>query len=286
MRVLVTGGTGVIGRYVVEEFVRAGHQVTNVGRSAGAKLPCRHLRGDLTDAGEVYQALAMSRAEAVVHMAAWSNWGIVPHTRTYSDNVQGTFNLLQACADLQVRPVVIASSAQVYGFERFPPVYVPVDEAHPLRPLNPYALAKIANEQAAEYFVANYGMCVLSFRIMAVRAPAQLRPEIEQLARSPETGTFLLWTRGDARDCARACRLAVETPNIAPGAYNITGSIVLTETPDELVRRYFGDRTEIRGSLLEHNSILSCAKAEKAFNYRPIYRWSLTESFPEVDGAA
>jgi hypothetical protein len=77
----------------------------------------------------------------------------------------------------------------------------------------------------------------------------------------------------------------MEAPTVAPGAYNITGSTVLTETADELVRRYFGDRTEIRGSLPAHDSLLSCAKAERAFNYRPMYRWSLTESFPEVDDA-
>ncbi len=286
MRVLVTGGTGVIGQYVIQEFAQAGHEVTSIGRSTGAGLSCRHLRADLINAGDVYEALAMSKAEAVVHMGAWSNWGIVSHTRTYADNVQGTFNLFQACADLGVRRIISASSAQVYGFERHPPLYVPVDEEHPLRPLNPYSLAKIANERAAEYFIANHGLTILSFRIMAARTPARLPAEIAQLAQRPETGTFLLWTRHDARDCARACRLAMETADVPPGSYNITGSIVLPETADELARRYFGDRTEIRGSLPEHDSLLSCAKAEKAFNYRPVYRWSLTESFPEEDGAA
>lgn len=281
MRVLVSGGTGVIGRYVVQELSEAGHEVANLSRSAGTALPCRHLRGDLTNAGDVYEALAMSKAEAVVHMGAWSNWGIVPHTRTYGDNVQGTYNLFQACADLGVRRIVSASSAQVYGFEKVPPLYVPVDEAHPLRPLNPYALSKIANERAAEYFVANYGMTILSFRIMATRAPAQIAPEIAHLAKHPETGTFLLWTRGDARDCARACRLAIEREEVASGVYNITGGVVLSDASMELVRRYFGDRTEMRGALADHESPLSCAKAEAAFGYRPMYLWSETRAFPE-----
>jgi nucleoside-diphosphate-sugar epimerase len=261
MNILVTGGTGVIGRYVVGELVRAGHEVTNIGRSAGGNLPCRHLRADLTNAGDVYEALAMSKAEAVVHMGAWSNWGIVPHTQTYGDNVTGTFNLFQACADLGIRRFISASSAQVYGFEKYAPLYVPVDEAHPLRPLNPYALAKIANERAAEYFVAN--------------------SEIAQLAKHPETGTFLLWTRGDARDCARACRLALERETVASGPYNITGGVVLSDTAEALVRRYFGDRTEIRSTLHDHESPLSCAKAEAAFGYRPQYLWSETRTFPE-----
>jgi nucleoside-diphosphate-sugar epimerase len=223
----------------------------------------------------------MSKAEAVVHMGAWSNWGIVPHTRTYGDNVQGTFNLFQACADIGVKRIISASSAQVYGFERFPPAYAPVDEEHPLRPLNPYALAKIANERAAEYFVANSGMTILSFRIMATRAPSQISSEIAHLAKHPETGTFLLWTRGDARDCARACRLAVEKGEVASGPYNITGGVVLSESGEQLVRRYFGDRTEVRAPLMGRESPLSCAKAEAAFGYRPTYLWSETQSYPE-----
>lgn len=283
MKVLVTGGTGVIGRYVVHEFVRAGHEVTNIGRSVGGGLPCRHLRADLVDAGDVYEALALSKAEAVVHMGAWANWGIVPHTRTYGDNVQGTFNLFQACADLGVKRIVSASSAQVYGFEQHPPQYVPVDENHPVRPLNPYALAKIANERAGEYFVANHEMTILSFRIMAVRAPAQIAPEIAEIATHPETGTFLLWTRGDARDCARACRLATEKRDVASGPYNITGGVVLSDTSTELVRRHFGDRTEMRAPLRDHESPLSCAKAEAAFGYRPIYLWSETRAYPEEE---
>jgi nucleoside-diphosphate-sugar epimerase len=271
----------VIGRYVVRELVRAGHEVTNIGRSASGNLPCRHLRADLTNAGDVYEALAMAKAEAVVHLAAWANWGIVTHTRTYGDNVQGTFNLFQACADLGIRRIISASSAQVYGFEKYAPLYVPVDEVHPLRPLNPYALAKIANERAAEYFVANSEMTILSFRIMATRAPDQIAPEIAQLVKHPETGTFLLWTRGDARDCARACRLALERETVASGPYNITGGVVLSDTADTLVRRYFGARTEIRSALHDHESPLSCAKAEAAFGYRPQYLWSEARTFPE-----
>lgn len=281
MNILVTGGTGVIGRYVVQDLVRAGHEVTNIGRSGAASLPCRHIRADLTNAGDVYESVAMSKAEAVVHMGAWANWGIVPHTRTYGDNVTGTFNLFQACADMGVRRIIAASSAQVYGFERHPPQYVPVDEAHPLRPLNPYAAAKIANEQAADYFVANYGLTICSFRIMAARLPARLPAEIAQLAERPETGMFLLWTRHDARDCARACRLAVEAAEVPSGPYNITGTIVLEDSAGELVRRYFGDRTEIRGPLHDASSPLSCAKAEQAFGYRPLYPWSVRTPFPD-----
>ena len=125
MQILVTGASGRIGRYVVQELANAGHSVTGVDISAPEAGMSRFLRVDLTDAGEVYQALAAAEAEAVVHLGAWANAGIVPDTRTYGDNVRGTFNVFQACVDLGIQRVVSASSAQVYGFAKEQPVYVP-----------------------------------------------------------------------------------------------------------------------------------------------------------------
>lgn len=284
MKVLVTGGSGRIGRYVVRELVEAGHTVTNADVVRPQGEPGRFLRVDLTQAGEVYQALASSAAEAVVHLAAWPNAGIVPDSRTYGDNVQGTFNVFQACADLGIMRVVSASSAQVYGFARLPPQYVPVGEDHPLRPLNCYALSKMAGERAADYFVTNFGLTVLSFRFMGVRPPALIGPEIERMVAHPAGGSRLLWTRTDARDAARACRLAIEEPDVPSGPYNITAAqVVLADKSAELVQRFFGAATEVRSGLLGHVSPLSCARAEAAFGYRPRFTWSETRSYPEKD---
>lgn len=279
MQILVTGASGRIGRYVVKELSSAGHNVTSVDISPPDEgdIP-RFLRVDLTDAGEVYQALAAAKAAAVVHMGAWANAGVVPDTRTYGDNVQGTFNLFQACADLGIQRIVSASSAQVYGFAKAPPVYVPVDEAHPLRPANCYALSKVVGEQAADYFVDRFGMTILSFRLMGIRTPAQLNTEMDQLGEDPSSGISLLWTRTDARDAAVACRLAVETEAVASGPYNITGSRVLLSQPTAaLVERYFGDKTEVRDALPGHISPMGCAKAEAAFGYQPQFVWSMSQ---------
>ena len=147
---------------------------------------------------------------------------------------------------------------------------MPVDEAHPLRPVNCYALSKMAGEQAASYFVHNYGLTILSFRFMGVRAPMKIEAEIAQMAQRPESGGWLLWTRTDARDAARACRLAVEAPTVESGAYNITGAeVVLDEESETLVRRYFGEKTQIQAGLAGRISPLSTAKARQAFGYQP-----------------
>jgi nucleoside-diphosphate-sugar epimerase len=278
MQILVTGASGRIGRYVVKELVDAGHSVTSVDILASEGGPSRFLRVDLTDAGEVYQALAAAEAEAVVHLGAWANAGVVPDTRTYGDNVQGTFNVFQACADLGIQRVVSASSAQVYAFAKEPPVYAPVDEAHPLRPANCYALSKVVGEQTADYFIKRFGMTILSFRFMGIRMPAQLNTEIDELAQDPSKGTSLLWTRTDARDAAIACRLAVEAESVPSGSYNITGArVVLSELTATLVERYFRDKTEVRDALPDHISPVSCAKAEASFGYQPQFVWSVSQ---------
>ena len=278
MQILVTGAGGRIGRYVVKELVSAGHSVTGVDILISDGSSPRFLRVDLTDAGEVYQALAGAAVEAVVHLGAWANAGVVPDTRTYGDNVQATFNVFQACADLGIQRVVSASSAQVYGFAKAPPVYVPVDEVHPLRPANCYALSKVVGEQAADYFVERFGMTILSFRLMGIRLPAQLGEEIDELAQDPSKGTSLLWTRTDARDAAIACRLAVEVDSVPSGPYNITGArVVLAEPAAALVERHFGDKTEVRDGLPGRISPMSCAKAEVAFSYQPRFVWSVSK---------
>ena len=284
MQILVTGASGRIGRYVVKELVGAGHSVTGVDILSSEAISSRFLRVDLTDAGEVYQALAAAGAEAVVHLGAWANAGVVLDTRTYGDNVRGTFNLFQACADLGIQRVVSASSAQVYGFAKEPPTYVPVDEAHPLRPANCYALSKVVGEQAADYFVNRFGLTILSFRLMGIRMPTQLDAEIDELAQDPNGGTSLLWTRTDARDAATACRLAIEAESVASGPYNITGArVVLSEPTVTLVERYFGDKTEVRAALPGHISPMSCAKAETAFGYQPRFVWSISQRHLESD---
>ena len=281
MRILVTGASGRIGRYVVRELLAHGHNVVGIDLVPPPEPLADSILIDLTDAGQVYGALAMAQPDAVVHMGAWANAGRVPHTRTYADNVSGTFNVFQACADLGIRRIVAASSAQVYGMAAAPPLYVPVDEAHPLRPANCYALSKVVGEQAADYFHANDGLPILSFRLMGIRAPAEIPPQIAAIARDPAGDSRLLWTRTDARDAARACRLALEAADPPHGAYNITGGVVLAQPTIELVARYLGAQTEVRAPIPGHVSALSIAKARAAFGYEPRYLWSETRHYEE-----
>ncbi len=281
MKILVTGSSGQIGHYVVQELVEAGHEVLGVDLRPPEQRISRFLRVDMTAAGEVYQAIADAGAEAVVHMGSWADPGVVPDTRTYGENVQGAFNLFQACADMHVRRVIFASSGQVYGFQKHAPVYLPVDEQHPLRPVNSYALSKTAGEQMADYFVANRGLNILSFRLNGVRAPARLPADLERMRQEPEHAAGQLWMRADARDAALACRLALETASVPSGPYHITGAVAVDISPATLVRRYFGDQIEIRADLSSAAQLISTARAKAAFGYAPRYHGSIHKQYPE-----
>jgi nucleoside-diphosphate-sugar epimerase len=274
MHIAVTGAAGRIGRYIIKDLRAAGHSIQALDMVASDGLQV-----DLTDAGQVYGALA--GCEAVVHMGAWANAGMVPDTRTYGDNVTGTYNVFQACADLGIQRVVSASSNQIYGFFGAVPNYAPVDEEHPLRPINSYALSKMAGEQAAEYFVHNSGLEILSFRIMGARVPAQIPADIDAIKADPAAAANLLWTRSDARDIALACRLGIEAKKVESGPYNITGSrVVLDVETRELLEKYC-PQTQVRDRLQDFDSPLSCAKARRVLGYEPRYAWSESNYYLE-----
>jgi nucleoside-diphosphate-sugar epimerase len=283
MKIVVTGSSGRIGWCVYHNLLDAGHDVLGIDVLPARPDVKKSLRVDLTRSGEIYGALGQSKAEAVVHMGAWANPGHVPDQDTYRDNVTGTFNLLQACADLGIMRMVSASSGQVYGLAEHAPKYVRLDESHPVHPLNCYAESKIAGESAAEYFSDKYGMSIGSFRFMGVRLPSQISADIENIVQNPAAGRWLMWTRTDARDAAEACRLAVEAKALETGPYNITGAktVLNTDTAD-LVQAHFGDSVEIRGDLQGTLSPLSCDRAKEAFGYTPRYIWTETDRHEEA----
>lgn len=133
MRVAVTGASGFTGRFVAEALATAGAE-------------CVSLAADLTDPAAVAAAVADTRFDRLIHLAALAFVGVADWQGFYEVNQLGTFHLLDAIA--KVRPgmrCVLASSAQVYG----PGAEGLVTEDAATRPANHYAVSKFAMEQGA-----------------------------------------------------------------------------------------------------------------------------------------
>ena len=133
MRVVVTGGTGKGGRWVVRDLREHGHDVVNVDLVSDGSPNDLFLLTDLTDSGQVQDVVR--GADAVVHFAAIPAPGLRPVAETFRINTVSTWNVFHAATAAGVRRVVWASSETVLGlpFDR-PPDFAPIDESITPRP--------------------------------------------------------------------------------------------------------------------------------------------------------
>ncbi len=154
MRVLVVGGAGYIGSHMVKMLLGAGHEVITLDNlSSGhrdAVLGGVFVEGDLADTACIKRVFEQYQPEAVMHFASYIQVGesVRKPDIYYRNNVTNTLNLLDAMLQFDVKKFIFSSTAAVFG----EPDYVPIDEAHPNRPLNPYGRSKWMIEQTlADY---------------------------------------------------------------------------------------------------------------------------------------
>jgi hypothetical protein len=174
MKVLVTGGAGRVGVSVVERLVRAGYEVTVIGRRAGLTLPgARYAQCDVTDSAALLYA--MRGMNAVVHLAAIPG-PISRSEEIFRVNCQGTFTLYETAARAGIRRVVTASSINSFGYNfgthTFPVRALPVDETQPGIATDAYSFSKQVTEQVADYAWRRDGISGVCLRLPFV-APAE-----------------------------------------------------------------------------------------------------------------
>jgi nucleoside-diphosphate-sugar epimerase len=155
VKVLVTGGTGDVGRAAVTRLTGAGHFVRVVGRRQDLAVRGAEYRScDILDyPGLRREAQGM---DAIVHLAAVRAPSLAPPQELWHVNVTGTFNVYQAAVEHGIKRVVSASSINAlgyfYGVARFDLAYLPVDERHPVEATDAYSFSKQVLEQTADYF--------------------------------------------------------------------------------------------------------------------------------------
>jgi len=274
-KVVVTGGNGLLGPYVVDHFVEMGYDVLNVDMVKPEKSLARFLKVDLTNLGECYGALA--GAVAVVHLAAIPVAYSHPNEVTFYNNVMSTYNILEAAAGLGIKKAVVASSESSYGIvfskQNLAPLYVPVDEDHPQLPEDCYGLGKIVGEQNADMINRRTGMQVVSLRIGNVITPEKYKDFPKFINDSNQRRT-ILWSYIDARDIAVACRLAVEAEGLGSVALNLAADDTSMDIKsDELMKAEFPEVKDFRGSFDNYATLLSNEKAKRLLNWQPVHCW-------------
>jgi UDP-glucose 4-epimerase len=280
-RVVVTGARGGVGQRAVCALATAGHEVIATDQlEPTADYPwgdqVRYVQADLCDAGSAFAVLA--GADAVVHAAAIPTPQSHPPHVVFTNNMTSTFNMIEAAVARGVRRFVNVSSETVPGFifcERpHDPVYLPVDEEHPIRPQDPYALAKAFGEQLMDAAVRRSDVSCVSVRPSWVIHRADYTRYLAPARRDPATMKRNGWSYVDADDLADALVLSVSA--------EITGHQVLyIASPDnavgrplsELVREFYGGSVEIRPHARADASGISCLKAERLLGYRPVRSW-------------
>ena len=274
--IVVTGAAGRLGRRVVQLLADQGKKVLATDQLNAEDLPAEFVRCDLGDAKAVGDIL--KGAEAVVHMGAIPGPSRAEPREIFENNVAADFNVMMSAAERGLRRVVFSSSAFGMGWAHdgnaFVPLYLPLDEEHPMMPFEPYGLTKQVGEDIGRMIARNSSTTVVSLRFTNVALP-EVQAEFPWPAPTPENPlTLVMWAYADARDVAEAHVLALEAEIDEYEAFMIAQpSSRFTEPTIDLVKNNFGDRVEIREGLSGTASVISTEKAQRLLGWRPRHDW-------------
>src|ERR1700691_5014078 len=166
--VFVTGGTGLLGSWLVSQLLDAGSNVVCLVRDwvpQSELVRSRRIervntvRGDITDRNLIERALCENEIEVVFHVAAQAIVGIANRNpvSTFSTNIEGTWNLLEACRHSpKVSSIVVASSDKAYGDQE----HLPYTETMPLLGRHPYDVSKACADLIAQTYASTYNLPV------------------------------------------------------------------------------------------------------------------------------
>ncbi len=175
--ILVTGGAGYIGSHLVMALLEQGKDVIvfdslELGHMETIETLKKYgnlkfIKGNLKNLDDIRGVFMSNKnIESVVHFAAYSQVGesVKNPQKYYYNNVYGTLNLLNAMLEFGVKKIVFSSTAATYG----EPVYTPIDEKHPQRPINPYGNSKLMVEKIMDDYDKAYGLKSVRLRYFNV----------------------------------------------------------------------------------------------------------------------
>jgi len=178
LNILVTGADGFIASHLCEYLNEKNANVTGLLKrnSAGTFKNLDDIKnkitikwGDAQDPSIINELV--KNTDIIFHLAAQSHVGhslYNPH-ETVTNDIMSTLNILEAARKNNVKRIVHAGSSEIYGN----PIYVPIDEKHPLHPRSPYAAAKASAEYLLESYTHTYGLKITMSRFFNIYGPRQ-----------------------------------------------------------------------------------------------------------------
>ncbi len=165
MKILVTGGAGYIGSHVVMLLCEKGQDVVvldnlSLGSKDAIDKRASFIEGTILNKEDLNKSL--SGVDMVIHLAAYKSAGesIENPLKYTKNNIDGSISLLRSMVEHNVKNIIFSSTAAVYGL----PEYLPLDEKHPLKPINHYGHTKLQTEKTIDLYSKEKGIRYINLR--------------------------------------------------------------------------------------------------------------------------
>ena len=279
-KIAVTGGSGGGGYYVIKELLSHGYECVNLDVAAPKDSQCPFIAVDLKNYETLFEAL--QGCDGIVHFAGnpQPDNDHFEAADRFTNNTIACFNVFNAARAIGIEKVVWASSETVFGFpfvDNLPP-HVPVDENTPDAPQTGYAVSKAATERAAEMMAELYSMTIIGLRLSNILYDDETAEASYQKIPSywddVTNRRFNLWGYIDARDSARACRLALESDLSGAHVFSIAAKDTIMNIPSRDVMAAAMPTVEVRDSLQGRAGMMNCQKAKDMLGFEPHFTWS------------
>jgi UDP-glucose 4-epimerase len=290
-KVLVTGGAGRLGRSLLAELTdRCTVDVLDSHEQPSSRVD---FPVDVLDLEALRRA--MLGHDAVIHLAAIDSSVSAPLHLVFDANVRGTWNVLHAAEQAGVRRTLVCSSVSATGIDytnpQLPPLYLPIDEDHPLRPTQAYGLSKQLDELIAQSFERRGRMEVVCLRPSWIMFPEAVRRVLAQQSATNSVDALptapgrhheplpLLRSYVAPTDAARAFRLALELPGPAQGVFIITAADTFepTATLSHLEQIYGSKIRVVKPEVYARNpnaSAFDISRAREILGWTPSSHWA------------